>query len=126
MFGSASAFLIQLMERASVSRQSFLPIAAAALMIGATALVAAPAGADSRHHHYRACVTAAHGAWLFPFRCHHGHGYRCAQPVRHGRAFRVTRQKGGYLLVRNLQARGWIELNSVHIAPQAFCRAAGI
>ena len=113
------------MERASVSRQ-FLPLGAAALIFGATTLVAAPARAESRHHPYRACITAADGAWLFPLRCHHGRGYRCAQPVRHGRAFRVTSQKGGYLLVRNLQARGWIELNSVRLAPQAFCRAAGI
>jgi hypothetical protein len=96
-------------------------------MIGSLSL-AAPAHAESydgHHGHHRACVTAAHGAWLFPYRCYH-RGRHCWRPVRNGRAFRVVRQEGGYLLVRNLQSRGWIELNSVRFAPQTYCRAAGI
>jgi hypothetical protein len=126
MSGLASAFLNQTVERAPVSRKSSLALGAAALVIGATAFVATPSRAESDDDQYQACITAARGAWLFPVRCHHDYGHRCARPVHHGRAFRVLRQKGGYLLVRNLQARGWIELNSVRFAPQAYCRAAGI
>jgi hypothetical protein len=122
-----------------VSRKSLFALGAAALTIGSMTLVAAPSHAQSHygHHHYRACVTADHGAWLFAQRCHrHGYGYgdgdgyghrrHCWRPVHSGRAFRVVRQSGGYLLVRNLQARGWIELNSLRVAPQEYCQAAGI
>ena len=91
-------------------------------MIGSLSLVAGPAQAHSRN---RPCVTADHGAWLFAYRCYR-QGRHCWRPVRSGRAFRVLRQEGGYLLVRNLQARGWIELNSVRFAPLEYCRAAGI
>jgi hypothetical protein len=93
-------------------------------MIGSLSL-AAPAEAESYRRHYRACVTADHGAWLYAYRCYR-QGRHCWRPVRTGRAFRVVRQQGGYLLVRNLHSRGWIELNSVRFAPQAYCRAAGM
>jgi hypothetical protein len=126
MLGIASAFLNQPVERAPVSRKSFLTLSTAALLLGAGAIAAAPANAESDDDHYRACITAARGAWLFRMRCYHDNYYHCARPVHRGRAFRVLGQKGGYLLVRNLQARGWIELNSVRFAPQSYCRAAGI
>jgi hypothetical protein len=120
-----------------VSRKSLFALgAAAALTIGAITLVAAPSHAQSHYdhrHHYRACVTTDHGAWLFAVACHgygHGDGYghrrHCWRPVHTGRAFRVVRQSGGYLLVRNLHARGWIELNSLRVAPQEYCQAAGL
>ncbi|MFZ1102641.1 MAG: hypothetical protein WAN86_07345 [Hyphomicrobiaceae bacterium] len=107
-----------------MSRKSLFALGAAALMmmIGSLSWVAGPAQAHSRH---RACVTADHGAWLFADRCHR-RSRHCWKPARKGRAFRVLRQEGGYLLVRNLQARGWIELHSVRFAPWAYCRAAGI
>jgi hypothetical protein len=105
-----------------VSRRSLFALGAAALMIGSLSLVAGPAQAHSRN---RPCVTADHGAWLFAYRCYRQDRH-CWMPVRSGRAFRVVRQEGGYLLVRNLRRRGWIELNSVRFAPQAYCRAAGI
>jgi hypothetical protein len=92
-------------------------------MIGSLSLVAGPAQAHSR---YRACVTADHGAWVFADRCYRQDRRRCWRPVRRGWAFRVLRQEGGYLLVRNRQARGWIELHSVRFAPLVYCRAAGI
>jgi hypothetical protein len=126
MFGIASAFLSQLVERAPVSRKSFLTFSTAVLLAGAAAIAPASAGGESDDDDYRACVTAARGAWLFKVRCYHGNYFRCARPVHRGRAFRVLDQNGGYLLVRNLQARGWIELNSVRFAPQSYCRAAGI
>lgn len=105
-----------------MSRRSLFALGAAALMIGSLSLVAGSAQAHNRH---RACVTADHGAWLFAERCYR-HRHRCWRPAHHGRAFRVLRQEGGYLLVRNHQARGWIELNSVRFAPLEYCRAAGI
>lgn len=92
-------------------------------MTGALSL-ALPSQAQSHDGRHRACVTADHGAWLYADRCYRGH--HCWRPVRYGRAFRVLRQQGGYLLVRNLQSRGWVELHSVRFAPKAFCRAAGI
>jgi hypothetical protein len=52
--------------------------------------------------------------------------YDCAEPVRAGRAFRVLSQRGGYLLVRNLQTQGWVHLGHLQIVSQAYCRAAGI
>jgi hypothetical protein len=91
-------------------------------MIGSLSPVGGPAQAHSR---LKACITADHGAWLFIDRCYRER-HRCWRSVRKGRAFRVLRQEGGYLLVRNLRRRGWIELNSVRFAPQAYCRAAGI
>jgi hypothetical protein len=120
MSGSASAFLAQLTEPA-VTRKSLFSLVAAALVTGSLSL-AAPTQAESR---YRACVTADYGAWLYAQTCYHKRRH-CWRPVRTGRAFRVVRQQGGYLLVRNLQSRGWIELNSVRFAPQAYCRAAGL
>jgi hypothetical protein len=123
MFGSASAFHIQFVERALVSRRLLLAVGTAALAIASIAASAAFAHAHSYRPYYRACVTADHGAWLYAPHCHR---YRCWVPVHSGRAFRVVRQTGGYLLVRNLEMRGWVELNSLHIAPQEYCRAAGI
>jgi hypothetical protein len=100
---------------------------AAALTIASVAASAAPAYAEYEYDRvpYRACVAADYGAWLFVSRCHSYHN-RCMLPVRSGLAFRVERQNGGYLLVHNMQMRGWIELNSLRIVPQAYCRAAGL
>lgn len=109
-------------EHAQVSRKLLITTGAAALTI---ASIAASAPSVHARPYYRACVTADYGAWLHRHRCY-GSRYRCLKPVRSGRAFRVLRQENGYLLVRNLQMRGWIELNSLRIAPQASCRAAGI
>lgn len=110
-----------------MSRRSLFALGAAALTI--LSITAGPVSAhdDDDHIPYRACITAKHGAWLFALRCHHYHRHHhCMRPVRNGLAFRVMGQKGGYLLVRNWQRRGWIELNSVRFAPQDYCRAAGI
>ncbi len=107
-----------------MSRRLLLALGAAALMIAPIAGTASSsAHAHSYRAPYRACVTADQGAWLYAHRCHH---HRCWVPVYSGRAFRVERQVGGYLLVQNLEARGWVELNSLRIAPQTYCRAAGI
>jgi hypothetical protein len=108
----------------------FLRVGAAAVAIGLVAISAANADSYHRHHqhhqqYYRACVTADYGVWLY--RCPRGeYPASCWVPVQSGRAFRVERQQGGYLLVRNHSARGWIELNSLRIAPQEYCRAAGL
>jgi hypothetical protein len=113
------------MEYAPVSRRSLFALGATALTI--LSITATSVQAEHDHIPYRACVTAEHGAWLFAYRCYYHHHHRCMRPVRSGLAFRVIGQKGGYLLVRNnLRGRGWIELNSVRFAPQAYCRAAGI
>jgi hypothetical protein len=105
-----------------VGRKTLFALGAAALTIGSMISVAAPVHAETD---YQACVTVDHGAWLYAYRCYR-QSRHCWMPVHTGRAFRVVRQSGGYLLVRNLQARGWIELNSIRFAPQAYCRAAGI
>jgi hypothetical protein len=110
-----------------VSPKSLFALGAAALTIASVAASAAPAYAEYEYDRvpYRACVAAGYGAWLFVYRCYGRHN-RCVLPVRSGLAFRVERQKGGYLLVHNLQTRGWIELSSLRLVPQAYCRAAGL
>jgi hypothetical protein len=114
------------MERTPVSRRSLVALGAAALTILSITAGTASAHDEDDQFPYRACITAKRGAWLFAVRCHHDHHHHCMRPVRRGLAFRVLGQKGGYLLVRNWRGRGWIELNSVRFAPQAYCRAAGI
>lgn len=111
-----------------MSRRSLFALGAAALAILSTTAGAASAHDEDVHiPPYRACITTEHGAWLFAETCrHYHHHHHCMRPVRSGLAFRVVGQKGGYLLVRNWRRRGWIELNSVRIAPQAYCRAAGL
>jgi hypothetical protein len=108
---------------------------AAAAVVASIASSATPADAHYDRP-YRACVVAEHGAWLHTHRCRgyggygygygYNEGYGCWEPVHRGRAFRVERQAGGYLLVWNLEQRGWAELYALSLAPQAFCRAAGI
>jgi hypothetical protein len=111
-----------------VYRRSLVAVGATALAILLISAGAASAHDEDDHFPYRACITAKHGAWMFAMTCHHEHHHHhCMRPVHRGLAFRVVGQKGGYLLVRNkLTGRGWIELNSVRFAPQAYCRAAGI
>jgi hypothetical protein len=101
---------------------------AAVLAIGSVAVSTAHAHSDRPYYYYRACVTADYGAWLYASRCDREDYYpdSCWVSVNPGRAFRVERQRGGYLRVRNLETRGWVELNSLRIAPQAYCRAAGL
>jgi hypothetical protein len=110
------------LERVPVSRKSLFALGVA-LAIGSISPVAAPAHAHSYHGRYWACVTARPDAWLHLYGCRH---HWCLVPVDRGRAFRVERQRGDYLLVRNLEIHGWIELDLLRFAPQAYCRAAGI
>lgn len=88
------------------------------------AVASAAAASTSAHAHYRppyfqACVAAKFHTWLF--RCE-----GCREPVNRGRAFRVERQHGGHLLVWNLEMHGWVHLAALNLAPQSYCRAAGI
>ncbi|HEX6000232.1 MAG TPA: hypothetical protein VFZ16_12705 [Hyphomicrobiaceae bacterium] len=106
-----------------MSRRFLHALSLAACVASLAALAAAPARAGHYRTHFDACVAAKHGAWLIRPYCD---SYRCWRPVHYGRAFRVLRQDDGYLLVRNVTGRGWIELNSLRIVPQAYCRAAGI
>lgn len=106
-----------------MSHRLHLALFASMLGVAATALSVAPAHAHRAP--YRACLVAHSGAWLYTDWCHH-HRHRCRVPIPWGRAFRVERQSGAYLRVWNLEASGWVELGALTLAPQAYCRAAGI
>jgi hypothetical protein len=106
--------------------------ACATVMAVASVTVSAPqARAHERwQRSYATCVVAERGARLYPLYNDDCGDCCCQRPhprwVRPGRAFRVERQEGGYLEVWTLGARGWIDSSCVHIAHEAFCRAAGI
>jgi hypothetical protein len=101
-----------------------LLLASCAAALTAASIVASATPADAHHRrHYRACVTAEHGAWLHPHWCY---GYHCWEPVSPGRAFRVKRQRGPHLLVWNQTMIGWVNHDYLSIATQDYCRAAGI
>jgi hypothetical protein len=95
----------------------------AALCATAMTAVLVPLSAAHAHAHYYACVEAHLGAWLHFQRCN---GCWDREWVHPGRAFRVDWQSDGYLLVWNRDAKGWIKHYRLRIAPQAYCRAAGI
>jgi hypothetical protein len=131
LFHLSSEFLEGLVPRKLLLALCAITVTAASIALGATNATA------HRPDRYYACVltnsyTRLYSDWCDRCnRCDYcdrccNRCYDCAEPVRAGRAFRVLSQRGGYLLVRNLQTQGWVHLGHLQIVSQAYCRAAGI
>jgi hypothetical protein len=104
-----------------------------AVSVGLAAAASVALGAASAHAHAPVCVVAEPGARVFPFdsdRHHHCRSCCCRRPrgwpVRPDLAFRVEGQHGAYLHVRHGRNVGRIFYRHVRLAPDGFCRAAGM